>query len=435
MIYEGWGFKGNPFQTTSLPANELGQRLLVGREKELRTLSVRLQSPPKMTTIEGLNGVGKTSIVNVASFNLYQRHVTKGEGPLYIPCRKIFQLDTSKSLDEFIDQVLLEVAQTLIDSAEPIKVHGAWLRTKELDLWLNSPQLTTFNGGISFFQFGSAAEQNTGAGFERSGFRKTIAGWLETIFTEDSPGGVICTIDNLELLQSSETAKQLLEKLRDELFNIRGLRWVLCGALGIIYGVVSSPRLDGMLHAPIEIGEIADDLAPDILTSRIEAYAQSPTQPPYLPLRSKDFERLYSILNGNLRSVLNHADRFCLWVFDRGEPQLEEEKASLFEEWLVAQAGDALAATRQGVGKKTLEVFDTACALGTFSPGDFDVFGFASLPALRPHIRDLETVGVLVSTQDETDKRRKTIQVSPKGWLVRHALDVEAAAIKGDVVG
>ena len=242
MIYEGWGFKGNPFQTTSLPANELGQRLLVGREKELRTLSVRVQSAPKMTTIEGLNGVGKTSIVNVASFNLYQRHITKGEGPLFIPCRKIFQLDTSKSLDEFIDQVLLEVAQTLIDNAEAIKVHGAWLRTRELDLWLNSPQLTTFNGGISFLQFGSAAEQNTGAGFERSGFRKTITGWLEKIFNEDSPGGVICTIDNLELLQSSETAKQLLEKLRDELFNIRGLRWVLCGALGIIYGVVSSPR-------------------------------------------------------------------------------------------------------------------------------------------------------------------------------------------------
>jgi len=425
MIYEEWGFKGNPFQTTSLPANELGQRLLVGRERELSKLSVRIQSAPKMTTIEGLNGVGKTSIVNVASFNLYQKHLTTGEGALFIPCRKIFQLDTTRSLDEFVDHVLLEVAQTLIENAEAIKVHGSFLRTKEVDLWLNSPQLTTFSGGIPIFQIGAASEQNTGAGFERSGFRKVVTSWLEHVFADETRGGVICTIDNLELLQSSETAKQLLEKLRDELFNIRGLRWVLCGALGIVYGVVSSPRLEGLLHSPIEIGEIADDLAPEILSSRIDAYAQSPTKAPYLPLRPSDFERLYSVLNGNLRSVLSHADRYCVWTWDRAQPKTDEEKESYFEEWLGEESKEALAAARQVVGRKTMQVFDTACGLGNFSPGDFETFGFASLQALRTHIRDLENVGLLVSTQDETDKRRKTIQVTAKGWLVRHALDAE----------
>lgn len=426
MIYESWGFKGNPFSPASLPANELGQRLLVGRATELKSLSVRIQSGPKLATVEGLNGVGKTSIVNVASFNLYERHLTTKEGPLYIPCRKIFQLDPTKSLDEFIDQVFLEVAQTLIDSAEAVKVHGSYLRSRGVELWLNSPQLQTFSGGISLVQFGSSAEQNTGNGFERSGFRKTVSGWLEQVFKEDSPGGVICVIDNLELLQSSETAKQLLEKLRDELFNVAGLRWVLCGALGIVYGVVSSPRLEGMLHTPIEIGEIADDLAPDILASRIEAYAQSPTLAPYLPLRADDFELLYSILSGNLRSVLSQADRYCTWAYDNPLPQTEDDKAVSFTTWLTDESTSFLRTSRAAVGRKAMQIFSQACQLGNFSPGDFESFGYASVQALRPPIRELENVGLLVSTQDETDKRRKTIQVTAKGWFVKHALNAEA---------
>src|SRR5690606_25639375 len=117
--------------------------------------------------------------------------------------------------------------------------------------WLNAPQLNSFQAGGFGFQGGYTSETNTGQGFERSGFRKAITTWLEYIFPDADAGGVICTMDNLELLQSSETARGILEKLRDELFNTHGIRWVLCGSLGIIYGVVSSPRLEGYMHTPI----------------------------------------------------------------------------------------------------------------------------------------------------------------------------------------
>ncbi len=44
------------------------------------------------------------------------------------------------------------------------------------------------------------------------------------------------------------------------------------------------------------------------------------------------------------------------------------------------------------------------------------------MQVLRPKIVELEKIGLLVSTQDDTDKRRKTIQITPKGWLVAHKL-------------
>ncbi|HCF0721423.1 TPA: hypothetical protein NH706_006256 [Pseudomonas aeruginosa] len=415
MIYNRWKFKKSPFQTTSLPATELGDKLLVGRETEVDSLIRKIASPPKLATLEGLNGVGKTSIVNIASYRLFRDYIESGKGTLYIPCRKIFQLSAEQDSESFIDQVLMEVAQTLIEKAQELKEKGVTIQTKALDKWLNSPQINTYQGGVWLVQGGMQSETNTSTGFERSGFRKIVLSWLEQIF--ENEGGVVCTIDNMELLQSSDAARDILEKLRDELLNVNGLRWVLCGALGIVYGVVASPRLEGYLHKPIEIKSINDQHAGDILTSRIQAYSNDPKY--YLPLQAEEFTSLYETLQGNLRSVLSYSDDFCQWVADRHIPITNEEKTSCFNEWIMEQAKSAHDAVLQELRPKAVEVFKNAIALGgIFSPSDFDRFGFNSIPAFRPHIRDLEAVGVLVSTQDDGDKRRKTIQVTPKGWMV-----------------
>ncbi|MDJ0387870.1 hypothetical protein QMO56_07070 [Roseomonas sp. E05] len=422
MSYTDWGFRSAPFQTSPLPPSEQGARLLVGRDAALRSLMGKIETSGKMPTIEGLNGVGKTSVVNVASYKLFNRHVTTGEGALFIPCRKVFQLDPNRDLQEFILAVLMEVAQTLIQAAEPIMVHGHWLQTKELDRWLNKPQLVSFQGGAWVVQAGIQQETNTGTGFEKSGLKKAVIAWLEQIFPDPEAGGVVCTIDNLELLQSSETARTKLEQLRDELFNIPGLRWVLCGSLGIIFGVVSSPRLDGYLHKPIEISEIGGEHVGDLLQSRILGYARH-GETPYLPLTTRSFENLYQVLHGNLRSVLNQADEYCQWMFDRIAPTTDVDKEETFDMWLSNQAAEVFEAARAQLRPKPLEVFQTACEKVLFSPGDFADFGFSSVQAIRPHIRDLESVNLLVSTQDEGDKRRKTIQVTGQGWLVKHHLD------------
>lgn len=418
MIYENWGFTGSPFQTTSLPASELGEKLLVGRDVELATLMRRLSSPPKLATLEGLNGVGKTSVVNVASFKLFNEYAKTGKGPLYIPCRKIFQLNPNQDLQNFVDSVLLEVAQTLVEKADFIRKTHIQLHTSGIDAWLNSPQLLSFQAGAWGFQAGYQAEMNTSTGFERSGFRKAVSSCLEDIFKTSGSGGVICIIDNLELLQSSDIAKQQLEQLRDELLTMTGLRWVLCGALGIVYGVVASPRLEGYLHKPIEIGEITKTHAADILRGRISAFSKQGS-PAYLPLRAEDFASLYETLRGNLRSVLSYADDFCQWVSDRTSPMGDAQRESMFKQWIEEQARAAHDAVRQELRPRALEVFNKAVSInGVFSPSDYEEFNFNSVQAFRPSIRDLEAVGVLVSTQDDGDKRRKTIQITPKGWLV-----------------
>lgn len=426
-IYQEWGFEDSPFQTTALPASKLGDSLLVGRDKELQSLLRRIYNPPKIVTVEGLNGVGKTSLVNVAAYQAYKKHLEDWNNPLLIPCNRTFQLRPDHVAQDFIDEVLMAVAQTLIDRANDLSEK---VKTGAMDKWLNSPQLQTIQGSISILGNGGGAgkgnEINTSSGFQRSGFRKEILRWLLELFPSPQSGGVICTIDNLELLQTSEMARKLLEQLRDELLVVPGLRWVLCGALGIVLGTASSPRLEGFLHTPIEIGGVDEALATEILYSRIKTFAGE-RQQPYLPILPQDFENLYDILNKNLRSVLGRTDSYCQWVADRDLPKDDDQKQALFHEWLTIESENAHKSVFSQLRPRAWEVFKHAVELnGVFSPSDYEDFGFNNIPAMRPHVKDLEDAGLLVSTQDEGDKRRKTIQATPKGWLVNYSLSKQS---------
>lgn len=419
-IYNEWGFKESPFKTTSLPANEFGEGLLVGRDSEIKLLLRRIYNPPKICTVEGLNGIGKTSLVNVTGFKALKKHLETGEGSLYIPCRKVFQVSKEQPIDDFIDEVLMEVAQTLIEKATELKKRGVKLKTTAVDKWLNSPQIETYQGGVWLVSAGKSAETNTSAGFERRGFRKEILSWLSQIFPNNEAGGVICTIDNLELLQSSEVARAVLEQLRDELLTVQGLRWVLCGALGIVFGVVSSPRLEGYLHAPVEVKGLNDALAKEIFKSRINAFSKNISKS-YLPLMAEDFEKLYEILNQNLRSALSKADDYCQWAADKNLPKTTEEKNINFQEWLKEQSANAFSAVKSQVMPRSMKLlFNAAKAGGVFSPSDYSEYSFNSIQAMRPKVKELENAGALVSTQDDGDKRRKTIQLTPMGWLVNY---------------
>lgn len=68
-IYHDWGFSGTPFGTNALSPDENGEILLIGRDNELRKIKRRLETPPNIVTIEGDNGIGKTSLVNIAVFH------------------------------------------------------------------------------------------------------------------------------------------------------------------------------------------------------------------------------------------------------------------------------------------------------------------------------------------------------------------------------
>lgn len=425
-IYEEWGFTGNPFTTAPLEATSTGERLLVGRDNELNLVCRRLENGPKLVTIEGGVGYGKTSLVNVASYKMFNRYLHGESDTLILPCRKTFQIVSLDEVPRLVQEVYYEAAQTLIQQANvEILSNDAAKKRKAIDKWLNSPFFKTVQGGIQILQtaisFGSGESHNDGTGFDSSGFQRTVKEWLLEIFEKGGKGGIVCVIDNMELLQESAAARLAAEALRDELFAVPGFRWVLCGAGGIIQSVVSSPRLEGVLFAPVEVGGIADAQIEEVYTSRIEAFERFPGSG-YLPLTSTAFELLYEALNRNLRNLLSHADDFCLWVIDQdSHPETDGEKDDTFYRWFDPLTERLAKAVESELRPRAWQIFDRAIEIGgQFSPSDFEKFDCASIPALRPHVKDLENVGLLQSARDDNDNRRKSIGVTSKGYLVSY---------------
>jgi len=215
----------------------------------------------------------------------------------------------------FKKRVLLEVAQTLIQARDILLIPKGYTKSpnnRRLNRWLNSIRddaggFTTPIGGLNY----QGIPNNT-EGFEKSGLEKAIVDWVQLVFPSEAEGGIVCIIDNLELLQTSKAVRDALELMRDDVLAIPGLKWVLCGAVGIVEGVASSPRMAGYLQSSIKIDDLDRKAAAEIFNKRVEFYKEK--KEVRLPITAENFEELFSILRGNLRAVLSETDDFCIYV-------------------------------------------------------------------------------------------------------------------------
>lgn len=416
------GFRDNPYSPRPIQGNDEGVELLVGRDKELRQLMLYIKSADAHPTLEGPNGVGKTSLVSVAGYKLFQEF-ENDQASAYIPIKAPFQLTSDDTLQTFKQKVFLAIAQQFIESNEVLKSKGYDVPdVSKVNDWLNAPLFHLTGGGAAIAGLGGnvtrSTTPNSTAGFSDSGFFATVQSWLSHCFPSRSSGGFICVIDNLELLETSRNARALLEAIRDELLNINGLRWVLCGARGIVRSSASSPRLQGVLAEPISIDPISDDSAKEALEKRINLYSMSESN---APVEADGFTHIYQIGNRNLRNALKYCEDFSMWAFMNDSINDEAaDKLALIEAWM-AETADKYEQDSGSVGRRAWEVFDDLIGLGgSASPSEYEQFGYETQQAMRPQLKILEDANLIESAIDETDKRRRTIVVTSRGWIVNY---------------
>ncbi|MEZ8695071.1 hypothetical protein AB6D15_22820 [Vibrio splendidus] len=422
MMWQELGFRDNPYSPRPIQGNDEGVELLVGRDQELKQLMLYIKSADAHPTLEGPNGVGKTSLVSVAGYKLF-KEFEDNSSPALIPIKTPFQLTSDDTLITFKQKVFLTIAQQFVLSHDILKNNGYNVPDiAQVNEWLNAPLFHLTGGGGSFVGVGMNATRattpNATTGFSESGFIATIQSWLTECFPSNSSGGFICVIDNLELLETSSKARNLLEAIRDELLNINGLRWVLCGARGIVRSSASSPRLQGVLAEPINITPISDDSAKKALEKRIGLYTLNESN---APVEANGFAHIYQIGNRNLRNALKYCEDFSMWAFmNNSLNDNSSEKLALIEAWM-AETADKYEQDSGNVGKRAWRVFDDLITFGgSASPSDYERFGYDTQQAMRPQLKTLEDANLIESAIDETDKRRRTIVITSRGWIVNY---------------
>lgn len=420
-IWESVGYSANPYSVEPLPPTPEGAELLVGREKELRQLTTQLRSTDTHPTIEGDNGVGKTSLVFVAGFRAADDFVKGKTAQLLLPITEAFQIDSDHA--KFERAALSAILNGYIAHERKLEDAGLFVpNIADIETWIRKPVLRGGGGGGSVLGVGASVSSsetvNTGQIFTEAGLLSQVREWLASTFPSRKSGAFVAVIDNLELLQTSKQARQTLEAIRDGVLALPGVRWVLCGAKGIIRSAVSSPRLSGRISLPIELSPIGDDLIPELMRRRLHHFSERPD--PNAPVDAEGFGHLYRILNSNLRNALRYAQDFATWLAVEDELESSQaEKRQLLEVWM-AEAADQheQALPLQPAQWKLLD--SIAESGGSIAPGDHQRFGFNSPQAMRSHLHRLEEANMVDTIIDETDSRRKTISITSVGWLVRY---------------
>jgi hypothetical protein len=413
------GFRDNPYETSPIPPTEEGKELLVGREGELRRLLQEIRSTDTHPTIEGDNGVGKTSLVSVAGYQAFRDYQEGNSTQLFIPIPETFQLNSNSTAESFERTVLFRIAHAFIANDQILRAAGFDVPPIDrVDAWLNAPTFRQAEGQLFGFGAGTGRQPNDGAGFSESGFRESVLTWLREAFRSPAAGGFICTIDNLELLETSAAARDLLEAVRDSVLSMHGLRWVLCGARGIVRSAASSARLQGVLGDPIELNPLPDESVADVIARRIEVYGILDSA--YAPVEPDGFDHVYKVMHYNLRNAMKVCQDFALWMDGENKrPEAAADKLGLLEAYLALMAERYFNETQ--VPPRAWTVFDHLVQIGgSCSPSDFAEFGFESSQAMRPHVKNLEEANLVLSSVDESDRRRRTIGISPRGWFVQY---------------
>ena len=391
---------------------------MVGRTAEIMALQRRIGSGGSHATVEGAAGVGKSSLVAVASYRMMKSSAIAADGTLFVPADQFMQIGEDPAV--FEERLYRNIAQTLIQNADAFRQAEAKIpKIGDLDNWLNSPQYRNGQAGAFGVNAGYGSEPNTSEGFAHEGFSSAVREELRRVFPDDRAGGVICVIDNLELLKTSAAARDALEILRDRVFDLPGVRWVLCGSRGIV-SRARSQRLSGFFAPPERVRPLTDAESVELIRRRIEYFGSESASPPVTP---DSFQFMYQALNSNLRDALSYAQSFAEWLYGEvapsGAPAPDAEAAHGYLEAWMTELADNAHKDAKSVQKRVWQFFDAlAQGNGIARSADFEQYGFGTQQQFGSSVTSLETANLVVREVDPDDGTRKLASITPQGWLV-----------------
>jgi hypothetical protein len=442
QIWNDWGFSKNPFENHALAPNDEGLNLLSGRDGELDLLTYLLENSNAWVPVSGNAGVGKTSLANVASYVLYKKSdLDNPPCVLFIPCISPISVKPKETDEDFKNRVATVVLNTLVKYRSDLERNNLYSLDKslfdELDslkTWASSPLTGGKGGGVAGVSASKTTSANTSSGYASS-FADQLFSLNERFFSNG--GGIVCIIDNCEVYPDAAALISVLSGLRDDLFLKKGLKWVFCGALGILERLADD-RLTNFIGdnivklSPIE----SEEQVVEMINRRRNCFKSKPEQ--YLPVGNSEMTELFKIAGGNPRRVLAKMEAYCLWA---GMPTVakklkcgELDIAKCFEIWRDEQIVKNSADYKTLATRKAWTIFQSLVEKGGDTrPSFYEQFDCNSVPSFIQHLNVLVSHGLVAKHFDDDDLRGTIYRVTDKGRWTIYAWNLSKPAEKLDL--
>jgi len=417
MMGNNWlsefGFKKNPYDTMALSSSEEGSQLLVGRDNEVGFLTQQLTSSSMIPLLYGENGVGKSSIANVVAYRLSQEYNQGDRRYFFLKLRSIQGTQLS-DLKEFERRVYQDIIYLLLNNKKFLNKRG--INKREITkVDILTRQMGNIGGGLGPITVEYAPNPSA------ENYLPNIArNWLEKCFSGCYSGGIICVIDNLENSGTPNKVKSIVESLRDTLFTMPGLLWILCGTPTAVDGVRTSRLLQGYI-AEKQVYPINENVVPIVVEQRIAFYGNENVDP---PVDKELFEILYTIVNKQLRVAFTLCQEFANFLYNHSV-LCSSDRKNEFRTW-IDQIACNLPEKEYEIPDESWQLFDKITILGSdISSVDLELLNLSSVEEFNKSAKPLKTKRLLETI--ETDDGF-IVRVTKDGWLVnykRHNYGIE----------
>ena len=336
-LYSDWGFISNPLDGQALDPDRRGKELFVGRDLPRATLTRLINTPPKMTIVESPIGTGKTSFVNRVIFDYNQKYAGNR---YFVTCRRFPQLSTNKDADSFEAEAYRNIAESIARAYQEqpwiARLFGSLSIDARLERLLLSPTSRRRRLGMAFapVSVSETSEQRNDQPYLDRYIRRLVDDWTTKAASRPEFGGVICMLDNLDIVESPKAITDALSRYRDELFVRDGLRWVLCGSSGLHAIAGESRKLASSINPKIALDPLSDDEVIEVVKRRWNYYQDTNQDFRYFPIDPSQFAQLYRSSGRSLAATMSKADEYCKWLAQSGEkPVSTAEKEGKMDEW------------------------------------------------------------------------------------------------------
>lgn len=410
-----FGFKQNPYDTRAL-MDEQGNRLLFGRDDQVRRVTELLTSTSRISVLMGDNGVGKSSIANIAAYRIIRENKSS-HCKYFSIILNAMEYKEGNTLLAFKKYLYWKILLCLVDEVSFLKKHG--ISNNQIQQVKRTIK-DLFQGGGTIWVFSAQYQSNP---HSEDILFEIANDWLSKCFHNSENGGIICILDNIETVGTSKEVQNFLESARDTLFSITGLSWILCGTPVALKDALSSKILDGYL-TPFEIQPFKVDDAKKLIEYRIEKCQIS--EKPFLPVDGELFQSLYDEMNCQLRTSLSLCEEFAEHLFHYPHWRSENRTQEL-RKWLDQRAAE-LPRQAHEIDSDTWSFFDNVTMLGAVSiqQSDYQLYNVRSTDDYKKYAETLERKGLL--EQIKTNENL-IYRVTKDGWLVHYRRNREKDSI------
>jgi Cdc6-like AAA superfamily ATPase len=342
-MWKTLGFRENPYDVKPLSVKSDDVELLVGRETETVEFGTAIESANSgIYIISGAPGVGKTSFFNIQQYTL--ETVGRLDGTRILSARLLCPIqvdDTGRTIAERIISNFIRSAKAYAESTGK-KLPDA---IKKIDKWVNNAKDVGIDFGIQIAGFGGNIGRSVQlprigeCTFEH--LQDALEGAVNAACIEWNFSAVFISLDNVENLGDKQLT-DLLMSLRDTLFCLDKIWWVLIGqsGLGTLIQTIDSRVSDRITGSGLQLKPITLAEMLEAINLRIEKFHGKKKKTSLL--HEETYQHLYRASNGELRFTFKYCSSICIKLVTKFKIEIAKKKTPLNDEVLSKALGDVM---------------------------------------------------------------------------------------------